>query len=62
MKSFPVYEIEADSLEEAKELFYSGSERPVDEDVEKHIVESVEDENGCDLTDEWHSVEAGDDE
>ena len=62
MTSFPVYEIEADSLEEAIELFNSGSEQPVDEDVDEHTVESVVDENGYELTEEWNRVEAGDDE
>jgi hypothetical protein len=62
MTSYPVYKIEADSLEEAIELFNSGSESPFDEDVDEHTVKSVVDENGCDLTEEWDRIEAGDDE
>lgn len=60
MTSYPVYEIEADSLQEALEAFNSGFEEPIWEDVDDHAVEKVTDENGCDLTDQWYSIEGGD--
>ena len=62
MTSYPVYEIEANNLEEAIELFASGGEHPIDEDVGEQIVERVVDTNGTDLTGEWNKADAGDNE